>query len=153
MYPKKVRTKQIQNSACRNTKIKPSRLYNIIADNLDLKLAWESKNNLTTLQPYLRKTPRGGKRIAKRISMQVAVPSSAMFTCFSLEFKRFQLSNYHKHFKNSLPLETYFFVFPFYEISLTSKSSVYIVQRPQHPLEYTTCKVVIWRLAFTSALP
>uniref|UniRef100_A0A2P2K9H2 Cold induced plasma membrane protein n=1 Tax=Rhizophora mucronata TaxID=61149 RepID=A0A2P2K9H2_RHIMU len=39
----------------------------------------------STLQPYLRKTPRGGKRMAKRISMQVAVPS-AIFLFSSLLF-------------------------------------------------------------------
>ena len=30
-------------------------------------------NELGTSQPNLRKTPRGGKRMAKRISMKVAV--------------------------------------------------------------------------------
>lgn len=34
---------------------------------------------IITSQPYLRKTPRGGKIMAKRISTQVAVLSSAMF--------------------------------------------------------------------------
>ena len=37
------------------------------------------ENELGTWQPNLRKTPRGGKIMAKRISMQVAVPSSAIF--------------------------------------------------------------------------
>jgi hypothetical protein len=34
---------------------------------------------LVTLQPNLRKTPRGGRMMARRMSMQFAVPSSAIF--------------------------------------------------------------------------
>ena len=33
-----------------------------------------NEKSVITPQPYLRKTPRGGKRIARRISMKVAVP-------------------------------------------------------------------------------
>ena len=44
------------------------------------------ENELGTWQPNLRKTPRGGKIMAKRISMQVAVPSSAIFYVCSFFF-------------------------------------------------------------------
>ena len=45
------------------------------------------ENELGTWQPNLRKTPRGGKIMAKRISMQVAVPSSAIFyVCMYVAF-------------------------------------------------------------------
>ena len=43
-----------------------------------------------TWQPYLRKTPRGGKMMAKRISMQVTVLSSAIFLLLVLVVVRSQ---------------------------------------------------------------
>jgi hypothetical protein len=43
---------------------------------------------LVTLQPNLRKTPRGGRMMARRMSMQLAVPSSAIFLFLSSNFER-----------------------------------------------------------------